>query len=65
MLRRKRLVRLHLDGADGSVQGVFSGFWAGHYVLKVPEYVDQAGTTALEGRTVRVPQSRVLFIQEL
>lgn len=65
MRRRKKHVRLHLEGAQPSVQGIFVGFWAGHYVLHVPELVENADRSiALDGN-VKVPRSRVLFMQEL
>lgn len=66
MRRRKRYVRLHLEGTDTSLDGIFVGFWAGHYVLRTPEaLVEQGKTEVLDGRDVKVPRSRVLFMQEL
>lgn len=64
--RRKRLVRVHLEGEKGSVEGLFVGFWAGHYVIRTPEFVERAGSQhELDGHDVRVPKARVLFLQTL
>lgn len=71
MPRRKRYVRLHLEGMDSSVEGIFVGFWAGHYVLRESKVVSavtgqrSAASTSLEGRSARFPKARVLFMQEL
>lgn len=64
--RRKRHVRLHLEGTETSLEGIFVGFWAGHYVLRTPEALVEAGKTEmLDGVDVKVPRPRVLFMQEL
>ena len=68
-LRRRRKVRLHIEGMQGSLQGILVGMWAGHYVLDIPEVIvgEGAGTTSLQGdgfRRVAVPKGRVLFLQE-
>lgn len=71
MIRRKRYVRLHLDGMEQSVEGIFVGFWAGHYVLRETKVVAavagqrEVATTTLEGLSARFPKARVLFMQEL
>ena len=64
--RRKRQLRLHIEGMDGSLQGIFIGFWAGHYVLRLPEMLETPERSlTLEGRDVKIPRERVLFAQEL
>lgn len=64
-LRRRRHVRLHLAGDAPSVEGIFVGFWAGHYVLHTPAVLEAVDKTrSLEGN-LRVPRDRVLFVQEL
>lgn len=67
-LRRKRLVRLHLE-VDGdrpdTVEGVRLGVWGGHYVLMLPKVLEAADRThALDG-VLEVPERRVLFLQVL
>jgi len=68
LLRRKRLVRLHLEVADGrpdTVEGVRLGVWGGHYVLALPKVLEaQDRTHALQG-VLEVPRSRVIFCQVL
>ena len=64
--RKKRLVRVHLEGDAPSLEGVFVGFWAGHYVLRVATLLEGADASVeLDGASVRVPRERVLFVQEL
>ena len=71
VIRRKRYVRLHIEGMDQSVEGIFVGFWAGHYVLRETKVVSavggqrQAASTSLDGPSARFPKARVLFMQEL
>lgn len=66
-LRRKRLVRLHLEvGGDlpDTVEGVRLGVWGDHYVLMLPKVIEVHGSTALAG-VIEVPRSRVIFVQVL
>lgn len=64
VLRRKRLLRLHLLDATDSVQGVFMGYHAGHYRLGKPELVGLGGTRELDGGPeLWVPRARVLYAQ--
>lgn len=69
MLRRKRMVRLHLDGSNPSIEGLLVGSpfgWADHYVIRTATLVageDQSHD--LEGHDVRVPRERVVFLQTL
>lgn len=63
---RRRLVRLHLTGDQPSIEGVLTGFWAGHYVLRLAKVIEAADRShSLEGPSVRVPRERVIFCQEL
>lgn len=64
--RRRRTLRLHIEGQDASIEGIFVGFWARHYVLRVPSIVEAPERTiALDGHDVKVPRERVIFCQEL
>lgn len=49
-----------------SVEGLFCGFWAAHYVIRVPKVLqsESAGYT-LEGDDVLIPRERVVFVQRL
>ena len=66
--RRKRLVRLHLEVAEGkpdTIEGWRLGIWGGHYVLTRARIFDAQGRThALDG-DVEIPRSRVMFVQRL
>lgn len=73
-LRRRRLVRIHVertdpgDGAwerDATVEGILLGRWAGHYVLARARWIDaEASSVSLAG-DVEIPEGRVLFLQVL
>jgi len=65
--RRKKLVRVHFVGNEtSSVEGVFVGYWSGHYVLRVPKVLESAEASyALDGDDVTIPRERVLFMQRL
>jgi len=66
MRRRKRMVRLHLRGDLPSIEGIFTGFWAGHYVIRTPSVVaSEQQTLALDGQDARVPKEQVMFVQVL
>jgi hypothetical protein len=61
--RRRGVVRLHLENADHSYDGVLLGVAGGHYVLAKPKMI--AGperTIALDG-LLEVPRERVLCVQ--
>lgn len=58
------MVRLHLAGDAPSVEGIFVGFWAGHYVLRVASVVSGADKThELDGPEARIPREKVLIVQ--
>lgn len=62
---RGRLVRLHIDGSNPSLEGILRGRRGGHYLLDVPRLVAGAGEpTELQG-FVAVPAGRVAFLQVL
>jgi hypothetical protein len=64
--RKKRLVRLHLKGSEPSVEGFFVGFWAAHYVIRVPKVlVAEDRTESLDGEDLVVPRDNVAFMQRL
>ena len=66
---RKRLVRMHLDGDNPSLEGIRRGVpvrRAGHYVIEVASVVEgEDRTFKLEGDRVLIPRERVVFLQEL
>lgn len=66
MLKRKRrLLRLHLEGNQPSIEGVFLGFEAGHYRLANARLVEAPDRTiSLEGEAW-IPRARVLHGQVL
>jgi hypothetical protein len=69
LFARKRLVRLHLEGSNPSLEGLLVG-WpnrnAGHYVLKMAQMIERVdAAVTLDGVAVRVPRERVVFVQEL
>jgi hypothetical protein len=59
---KKRAVRLHFVGDSPSIDGVFLGTEAGHYVLAKAELIREDGNVALDGETW-IPSERVLFMQ--
>jgi len=64
-LRGPRLVRLHLEGNQPSVEGLLLGRWGGHYVLREAKIVQgEQASVPVEG-SVEVPEGRVLFAQVL
>lgn len=62
--RRRRLLRLHMEGNRPSVEGVFLGFEAGHYHLANATLIEAAERTHELGETW-VPRERVLHAQVL
>lgn len=61
--RRKRLVRLHFDGKDASLEGVLLAVQSGHYRLANASHLESEGRThALDGEAW-VPRERVLYLQ--
>lgn len=49
-----------------SVEGFFVGFWARHYVIRVPKVlVGEEATESLDGRDLVVPRENVAFVQRL
>lgn len=70
-VRKRRKVRLHLDGMQSSLEGLLVHkpiTSVGHYVLDVPAIVvREDATNSLQDETYRrvlVPAKRVLFFQE-
>ena len=66
MLKRKRrLLRLHLEGNKPSLEGIFLGFEAGHYRLANARLLETGDRSIdLEGEAW-VPRERVLHAQVL
>jgi hypothetical protein len=65
-MRRKRMVVLHLKDDQPSVEGLFTGFWAKHYVIRLPKVVvGENATTELEGGDLVVPRENVVFMQRM
>ena len=66
MLKRKRrLLRLHLEGNQPSIEGVFLGFEAGHYRITNGKLIEAPDRSLpLEGESW-VPRERVLHAQVL
>lgn len=62
MLRRKRLVRLHLASDERSFEGVLVGFEAGHYRLVNAKMLETAERTFELGE-IWVQRERVLLVQ--
>lgn len=60
---KRRMVRLHLDGADESVEGILDGIVDGHYLLLAPRLLETADRSRELSGSVMVPMSRVLFLQ--
>lgn len=66
LLRRKRRVRLHyLKDQAPSIEGIFKGFWASHYVIAVPTLLNGQEQVRFEGPTVRVHKSQVSLMEDL
>ena len=66
MLHRKRRVRIHYaNNASPTIEGVFKGFWAGHYIVAVPEIVNGNSPIRFEGPTVRIPKHQVSLMEDL
>ena len=65
---RGRLVRLHLEGSDPSLMGIYRGTRGlrdVHYVLDVPKLVTGSGEPAPVQGFAAVPKRRVIWIQVL
>lgn len=60
--RRKRLLRLHLEGRDESIEGIFLGYEAGHYRLANAKLLETAERSIGLGE-LWVPRERVLHCQ--
>lgn len=64
--RRKRRVRLHfVRDAAPSIEGIFKGFWADHYVIAVPALLNGQEQVRFEGPTVRVHKQQVSLMEDL
>lgn len=58
------MVRLHMKGDGPSVDGIFAGFWAGHYVIRQAKVVlAESRTETLDGDDLVVPVGNVEFMQ--
>ena len=62
-VRGKRLVRLHLDKDQPSVEGLLAGRWGGHYVLLRPSVYETSDRSHSLTGHLEVPAERVLFVQ--
>lgn len=63
MWRRRRLVRLHLEGQSFSIEGVLLEVSASHYRLANASHLEaEKRTHSLEGEAW-VPRDRVLYLQ--
>ena len=66
---RKRLVRMHLDADNPSLEGLTGRlpiFRGSHYVLELASLIEgEERTFKLDGNRVRVPRERVVFLQYL
>jgi hypothetical protein len=60
-----RMVRIHLEGTDPSLEGIYRGRRGGHYLLDVPQFVPTPGERKPLSGFVAVPIRRVLFLQAL
>jgi len=60
--RRKRLLRLHLEGREESVEGILLGFEAGHYRLANARLLETAERSIGIGETW-VPRDKVVYAQ--
>lgn len=64
-LTRKRLVRVHFNNQETTIEGLLCGRFAGHYVLQVANVLEAADRSVnLDGK-VKIPRENVLFYQEL
>lgn len=65
-LRRRRLVRLHHEKMEQSLEGFLVGVWGGHYILRAAKILEAEGRTlTLDGPEVRVPREHILFVEVL
>jgi hypothetical protein len=62
---RGRLVRLHLEGSDPSLMGIYRGQKSGHYLLDVPQLVTGSHEPAPLQGFAAVPKARVIWMQVL
>ena len=61
--RRRRLVRLHFDGKDFSIEGILLSVTATHYRLANASHLEtDERTHALDGETW-VPRANVIYLQ--
>jgi len=69
MRPQRRLVRLHLDNNNPSIEGILVGSplgWADHYVVRTASVLTAPDANVeLDGVDVRVPRERVVFVQTL
>lgn len=64
------MVRLLMkDDNAPSVEGFFTGFWAGHYVIRVPKTITlvagETATDSLDCVDLTVPRENVFAMQRL
>jgi hypothetical protein len=64
--RKKRKVRLHLKENAPSVEGFFTGFWAGHYTVELPALIASPDSRIeLDSQRARIPKHQVILMEEL
>jgi len=60
------MVRVHMKDSQPSVEGFFTGFWAGHYVIAASKViVNERVTETLDGPDLVIPKGNVMFMQRL
>lgn len=65
-LRRRRLVRLHHEHMDQSLEGILIGVWGGHYILRAAKIIESEDrSVSFDGPEIRVPRAHVLFVEVL
>lgn len=64
-LRRKRMVRAHIEGQEFSVEGILVGLEAGHYKLANATHIASPSESWNLPGVTWVPRERVLYLQEV
>jgi hypothetical protein len=62
-LRRKLLVRLHVDKLNESIEGLWVGTVGGHYLVTGARLITTTSGQPTDLGEARVPVSRVVFLQ--
>jgi hypothetical protein len=63
VLRRRYLVRLHIEGQEFSLEGVLVGIEAGHYKLANARHIESPTESRNLTGITWTPRERVLFCQ--